>query len=1237
MSGPMTVFDLLNAPLDGSNLIEASAGTGKTHNIVGLFIRLILEKELRVRDILVVTYTIAATDELRHRIRKRLVQTSEALNRGNSADTFISQFIKKIYESKRTDIARRRLRAAIRDFDEASIFTIHSFCLHMLQEHAFESGILFDTELIPDEESILLEFARDFWRRHFYEAPSELVGYGLGKSLSPDTYLRLLKQAGGSTIIDLIPETPPTDMNRIEREIDRLHSLFGQLRRLWQQERKSVSALLHRPGLNGRVYGKQIDTLLDTLDAFFKSERSPFPLVKGFEKITSGKIGKSVNKGHEAPRHRLFDLAQELHEQASALAALFDQHFVFLRREIICQARTELPQRKKQQNILVYDDLLNNLELALRSERGQALAEEIRARFQAVLIDEFQDTDPVQYAIFKSLFLSENQKTLKPFFVIGDPKQAIYAFRGADIFAYIDASRAMQRTCTLNENWRSEPQLLQAVNALFGAANDPFLYDAIRYRPLNAAHVTERNVLRIDGDGEAPFRWWLIPEGTESEVEDTVGAASYQGLARTGLYPRVADSVASECARLIRLGAAGRAKIGSTPLQAGDLAILVRTNREAEIMRTALVKWRIPHVLSSLESVFHSPEANDVRRILTAIADPKNLTLVRAALVTDIMGMSGDDLHDLAEDSARFEEILRRFHLYRALWESRGFIRMFRSFLENEHLPSRILNQAGGERRLTNLLHIGELLHQAAISDHLAMHDLISWLGCQISTTDIQPEEYELRLERDEKAVKIATIHKSKGLEYPVVFCPFSWGSGAPRKNPDHVLFHDPARSFAPVVDFGSPEIDEHRRCAEEEALAEEIRLLYVALTRARHRSYFIWGRLRNAGHSAAAYLFHQGADKPTSDIISAVRKRYAILSPEDFFSDVTSIATSSAGAIQVETLPEASEKPYRPELTVEELSCRDFTGHIDQSWKTASYTFLVSPRFDERTLDEMDQTPQWDMTPAPSESLPERRTASLPITDLFSFPGGTKSGILLHEILEKIDYRQAQSEENRSLIDEKLLQYGYGSQWSPILINMVTKVTTLSLPVPTANASDLTLSNLAPGDRRNEVEFYFPLKKISRDDLARLFRKGANMADSGLSQAPKLHCLERLHFRPLEGYLKGFIDLIFSFEGRFYLADWKSNYLGNRLEDYGQKELIRIMDEGFYYIQYHLYALALHQYLALRVPGYRYEDHFGGVYYLFLRGMDPASGSTSGVFHDRPPLALLEMMREALIRPSGS
>jgi len=1236
---PMKVFDLLNAPLEGSNLIEASAGTGKTHNIVGLFVRLILEKELAVRNILVVTYTIAATDELRDRIRRRLIETERLLFEGQTDDAFINALVRKIHMTGRAEIARRLLRSAIRDFDEAAVYTIHGFCHRMLQEHAFESGSLFETELIPDEDTFKREFAQDFWRRHFYEAPAEFVAYSLERGLNPDYYLDILKQAYPNPTVIVIPESPRPDVSSLEAEISRFHNLRHQAQNLWEEEKDSLAACLRRPGLNGRVYGNKVDALLEIAAAFFESRIMPFPLPHGFEKISAGKIRESVNKGYQAPAHPFFDLADQLVVQAHLLTRLFEDHLLFLRREIVRQSRIELPRRKKTRNLFAYDDLLNDLYGPLQTETGHELAGKIRNRFQAVLIDEFQDTDPVQYAIFNTLFLAKRPTEQRPFFVIGDPKQAIYAFRGADIFAYLEARRSMNRIYTLDENWRSEPGLLTAVNTLFGIPQNPFLHEDIRYYPVTAVKRVEKTFLRIDHHAEPPFQWWILPEETteNGSKEKSAEAAKHKGLAKTGLYPYVAAAVASEVARLIRLGSEGRAVIGNAPLLPADMAILVRTNREADIIRDALAALNIPHVISSRESVFHAPEAEEVRQVLTALAEPENPSLIRAALVTNIMGMNGNDIHGLALDETAWEEILLRFHRYHDLWNHHGFIRMFRAFLESEHLPSKILGKVNGERRLTNLLHIGELLHRAATANHLTMHNLIKWLSDQIDSAETQPEEYELRLDRDEKAVQVVTIHKSKGLEYPIVFCPFFWGSGGGGKAKDYVLYHDPAQSFAPVLDFGSEAFADHRLRFEEECLAEDMRLLYVALTRARHRTYFIWGRMQHVRQSAPAYLFHQNRDLPTTCLADAVRERYRHLSPEDFMRDIESIAAMSGKTIQIQTLPTGRENAYRAVLTTETLACRQFSGKIDTTWKVASYTRLVSANAGDRDQYDDDLFAQWEMKPAPKDEPQERFPSAAARLDIYGFPGGAQAGVMLHEILEKIGYQADDAHIAQNLVEHTLGRHGYDARWAPVLLDMVNKVTHTPFPLFSCETCDLTLSQIGPKDRRNEVEFYFPLKTLSRHDLARIFRNGAALTASALSQVPRLRCLERLQFSPMEGYLKGFIDLLFQFKGRYYLLDWKSNHLGNRLDDYRRQELLKVMDEGYYFIQYHLYALVLHQWLALRVPDYRYEDHFGGVYYCFIRGMDPAAGPEYGIFCDRPPLELLDMMKDSLIRTGRS
>ena len=547
-------FDLLKSPLQGTNLIEASAGTGKTYAITALFLRLILEKALFVDQILVVTYTVAATEELRDRIRRKLREAIAAFSSGQSKDQFLIDLVRKIPDRKE---AVARLQVALHDFDEAPIFTIHGFCQRTLHERAFESGSLFDTELSTDPQSILEEIVNDFWRRHFYQAPPELVIYAQNKKYSPGYFLDLLKRKTPGQNPQVIPESGPVEMNSLKT----FRRGFERLKETWPGVRPAVLEKLSDPAL--KYYGNP-EKLIGLMDKYTAAQWPALPLFEKFEKFTTATLAESTKKKQITPQHPFFDLCQEFQGTSAALSSEMDRYLLFLKAEIFRYLEKELPARKQKKNIQFFDDLLTRLASSLQKAGGEDLVKAIQNRYQAALIDEFQDTDPVQYAIFHSVFAGEDSIL----FLIGDPKQAIYSFRGADLFAYLKAAAHVGSRYTLRHNWRSEPGLIRAVNEIFSRGQKPFVYDEISFQQAGFREHPQ-DTLRIGGRSEPPFRLWFL-EGDADKP-----------LSKERAREPISRAVAAEISRLIDLGRQGKAIIGDHPVREEDIAVLVRMNDEA--------------------------------------------------------------------------------------------------------------------------------------------------------------------------------------------------------------------------------------------------------------------------------------------------------------------------------------------------------------------------------------------------------------------------------------------------------------------------------------------------------------------------------------------------------------------------------------------------------------------------------------------------------------------------------
>ncbi len=1211
---PMKIFDPITTPLTGTNLIEASAGTGKTYTIAGLYLRLILEKHLTADQILVVTFTQAATEELKDRIRNTLVKAKSAFLTGSSTDRFIHVLVQN---HRNSTSALQQIQDALIDFDNAAIFTIHGFCQRVLHENAFETQSLFDTELVPDQSQTIQEITDDFWREHFYDAALEFISYAVNNISGSKYFLKLLAKKKTPDI-----RVVPVVAKPAFASLDGFRARLKELKAAWPLARDAVASAhcgLRSPVLSATVYGglktsadhpgpsKREQTVIALMEAMgrYADEKSiGFPFFKGFEKFTASRLIQYTKKSHMPPSHEFFNICDALYEAGVVLESEMEQYLLYLKAQYLRFAQEQLIIRKKSSNMQFFDDLLVMVKQALDDQNGSILVAAIQQKYKAALVDEFQDTDSIQYQIFSRCFDS----TQSSFFMIGDPKQAIYGFRGADIFSYLKAAGSVSSSYTLLENWRSTTGLITAVNTIFSNIKKPFIFDQIQFEKGSSGSKVET----FDEASSPSMTIWYLTSKKNPDMP----------LSRTEAVPRIARAVAVEISRLLFPGPTDLAKNLTDRYVAGDIAVLVRTNRQAHIVKQHLSSMQIPSVLYNTGNVFHTHEAMELERILSSISDPGDQRLLKAALITDVMGAKGQELGAADGQPPGWESRYASFREYFRLWNQYGFLRMFRRVLAKEKVRERLLQFPDGERRLANILHLAEILHQESVQRTLGMTGLVKWMAEKRADPVTGSEEYQLRLESDDNAVKIITIHKSKGLEYPVVFCPFAWDGSVIKDR--EFTFHDSHSKQELTLDIGSVDISMHLALAQDELLAENLRLLYVALTRAIKRCYLVWGRFLNAETSALAYLFHhdlipQGFAK-THGVVASLQETMSKKNHETLFNDLKQLADTSQGSIRLAPLPaDDGVRQSMPEVRPEHCACRQFQGTIDFAWKISSYSYLVSKRtFDEAFTDR-------DAFRGGAQYLQESHRGFNAIPDIFSFPKGTRAGIFFHDVFEHLDFAAKDSEHKVQLVANKLKSYGFESAWLAPVCGMIDNV--LSLPLPNDQTS-LQLSSVQFKDRINEMEFYFPLHPITPQVLKKTFDPYTDFSVSG--SFPEQ--IGKLVFPLTKGFIRGYIDLIFRAKERYYLLDWKSNFLGSRVEDYGKDALRLVMDNEFYTLQYHLYTLALHQYLRQRLPGYSYEKCFGGVFFVFIRGVDSEKGPEFGVYNDVPPKDLINALGTSLI-----
>ena len=1192
-------LDVAELPLEGLVALEASAGTGKTYTITKLYLRLLLERDLTVDRILVVTFTVAATQELRHRIRTQL-EDAERLLRGEplaQPDGLLVRLLSRVPDRA---VAARRIRNALVGFDQAAVSTIHGFCQRVLGEQAFESGQPFVAELLPDGRGLLCEVFDDAWRAATYDRARHAplwVDWLRTNLKSPEHLVDTLGRYVGRPDVRVVAPPPPGDTAALEAACC---EAWTALRTVADDQLVELARTLPASGLTQVSYKPhQVAAKMAGLRLL---RARPLPPVHAKTSVlvdyfASGTLGRKMTGGRRPPPHPLFDCCERLVEPLNRLAAAYADRGAAWQEELLGRAAATLDALKRRRQVQCFDDFLVRLADALSSDAaGAALADGIRARFGAALVDEFQDTDALQYAIVRSVW----GRADAPLFLVGDPKQAIYGFRGADVYTYLAARREADQVAHLVANHRSDPLLVDGVNALFRHAPRPFLIQDIPFLDAVPADPARPPGLRIVGeDPGPPLQIWRVTEkGNKGEHVE-----------------RIAASVASEIARLVTLGARGEALVREKatdsdggpvtrerPLGGGDVAVLVWKNAEARLVREALLAVGVPSVLQSNDSVFQTPEAEQLRLVLVAVAEPGRDDLVRAALATELLGVSGAELDALAGNEAEWTRRMERFRTLHDVWRQHGAARMLRHLLAEAGVAARLLPHAAGERRLTNVLHCCESLAAAAASGHASPESLIAWMAAQVVRDDVaEGDDALLRLESDEHLVRVVTIHKSKGLQYPVVFCPFLWnGAASPRSGV--LRYHDPAHAHATTIDLTPSPDASHVEHAAREERAEKLRLLYVALTRAQHRCVVVWGALPDAGTSPLRWLLHppDDADLPTAALAASFKN----LDAPALDRALDGVAAAAPGAVAVRAMPASTRT--RAVLHAPHdgrLAARPFTGHVPVGWRIASFSSLTAHRDAE--------APDHDAVAAPPPPPP---ADVAPGTGIHDFPSGARAGSCIHEVFEQHDFASRDGAALEDLAASRLAAHGLDVVWAPAIAQTVTRVLGTAL----GPHGRIRLDAVPATKRLAELEFTYPLARLDAATLRAL------LARHGLAGGAFAESVGRLELNPAQGYMRGFIDLVFEADGRWWLLDWKSNRLGVTRDDYRRPALDAAMARHAYWLQYLVYTVAVHRHLQLRLPGYDYDAHFGGVLYLFVRGIDPDDADGAGVFFDRPPAALI-------------
>ncbi|MHA9697914.1 exodeoxyribonuclease V subunit beta, partial [Klebsiella pneumoniae] len=1003
-------LDPLRLPLIGERLIEASAGTGKTFTIAALYLRLLLglgdeaayPRAISVEELLVVTFTEAATEELRGRIRSNIHELRIACLRGESDNPLYSALLAEIADK---DDAAKTLLLAERQMDEAAVFTIHGFCQRMLSLNAFESGMLFEQQLIEDESRLRYQACADFWRRHCYPLTRDIAAVIHDVWKGPRDLLKSLDRwlQGEAPQLKSPPAPNETLAERHQQIIARIDSLKQQ----WREQVGEIEGVLENSGLDRRKFNRgNQGKWMEKVNAWAQEETLSYQLPDALEKFAQSFLLERTKAGGEPPVHPLFSAVESLLASSLTLTDLV------LARAMV-EIRDAVAREKRRRGELGFDDMLSRLDEALRGDSGETLASAIRQRFPVAMIDEFQDTDPQQYRIFRRIWRRQPETAL---LLIGDPKQAIYAFRGADIFTYMKARGDVAAHYTLDTNWRSSPGMVGSVNRLFSLSDNPFMFHEIPFLPVKAAAKNKGLRFTVDAADVPAMNVWLMPG-------DTVGSGDYQTF--------MAQLCATQIRDWLSAGQQGRALLWrgetSRPVQASDITVLVRNRLEAAQVREALQTLGIPSVyLSNRDSVFETLEAQELLWLLQAVLAPERENTLRSALATSMFGLTALDIENLNQDEQAWDALVEEFSEYRQIWRQRGVMPMLRALMTARHIAENLLATRGGERRLTDILHISELLQEAA-SQLESEHALVRWLAQHIAEPDSNAASQQMRLESDKHLVQIVTIHKSKGLEYPLVWLPFI----ARFRKQDQAFYHD-RETFAAVLDLCQDEAS--LELAEAERLAEDLRLLYVALTRA------VW-------HCSLGVAPLSSRKSGNSDFhLSALGRLLQAGEAMDAAGLAARLADFCHGDIALQIPGELDLTPWQaPAATIPRLSARELQRRIADDWRVTSYSGLQQHGFSGG----QDLLPRLDVDAAGVGEVVEE-----PQLTPHQFPRGAAPGTFLHSLFEELDFTQPVPE---GWMAEKLQLSGFDAQWAPVLTDWLGGVLKTRLPGP-----DIALNQLA-------------------------------------------------------------------------------------------------------------------------------------------------------------------------------
>lgn len=1101
-------FDVIKADLHGNNTIEASAGTGKTYSLAILVVRLVLEKKLPIEKILLVTFTDAAAAELKERTAKFIrLALQETAKKGSSKE----ENIEKIVGKCELDNAKKQslLRQALLDMDKATMATIHSFCQQTLTEFAFETNQEFGKELMSDIDGIVEEMVNDYLRSAKYQ--DKYVFFKEIGIASKSKFLKAIKQKiEGLELYRLIEAHNREALEFLQEELRK------EVENKFEQNLASFKERLKNTGKTGG--SKYLDDANSLYNYLSKKKQD---IKFNFNELFTEEIARVKQNKREVKNIKNYVAHYHLNEAAKLIIP-------------------KVKQKLNEKNALTFNDLIQSL---YNVRENPDLIKLMREKYKAVFVDEFQDTDPKQYGIFKTFFQDSDETVL---FFIGDPKQSIYGWRQADVETYRSArDSSNMKKLKMNKNFRSSAPFIAAANEFFQLDPD----SKLEYVEVEAKDNKTDSGLFAQDEPIPAIQILKIDAGQDAD----------------GFTQEVMNFLFSN---KVILKQNKNNIVTSKNVSPTNVAVLVRTGYQGKEVKRVLDKLNIPSVLIADENVFASQEAKELKIIFKAILNI-NSGNIKHALITRLIGKEIKDLHQVNEDV-----VLPFFHQCRSLWEKDGVSKMMENLFQFFRIIEKNRKDSiGGHQVLANTRQIISILQQQTLQQALTPSEVQAFLNDQINNPDKNNDAYQQTIENDEKAVKIMTIHKAKGLEFDVVVLPYLDLKADISSNWDFISFRKEENGKGKYYFAQQSTTGEPQKLYKQQVKEENERLLYVALTRAKYNA-FIFGNT-GENHLLKPYI-ENGESQGLVKNLSKFKEMHPKVKLKDRFANSGTQNNQELGEV---SLP-------------------------DSNYHKLSYSFLAAkhayhPKEESETFDENSY-------------------------DHFIFkelPKGAHIGNVLHDMFEFSDFT---TNENWSFSIEKALRKFYPSALQEErnkekYLNQLQHLMQLVVETPfTINGEEIKLATIPNEKRINELEFNFPITKAFQPtELGKVIDDEQREINTSKSA--------------VKGMMNGFVDLFFEHNGKYYILDWKSNFLGDQLKNYASENLVEAMNESNYHLQYLLYTVAVDKFLRSRLGNdYNFETHFGGVVYVFLRGVRPEK--KHGFFVQQVKKKELDQLQEVLL-----